>query len=151
MIRAVPPTCVALRGFLALLRFHCDLVESDLSTFHHIDYRDRWRRDSEGIRRLTLRMIHVRVTHLPATSALSLHFSNGKSAWDLHAHLMADMVTAWTGHQYDRNGEQAQAQKQATERREKRRESARKRARAHNSRSVADDIARAKHNARGGQ
>lgn len=96
-------------------------------------------------------MIHVRVTYLPATSALSLHFSNGKSAWDLHAHLMADMVTAWTGRQYDRNGEKAEAQREVTERREQRRESARKRARAHNNRTVADDIARAKRNARGGE
>lgn len=116
-----------------------------------MDYRDRWRRDSDGIRRLTLRMIHVRVRYLPATSALSLHFSNGQSAWDLHAHLMADMVTAWTGRQYDRNGQQAGADQERTTRREKRREASRKRARAHNNRSVAADIARAKSNATAGQ
>ncbi|WP_109413164.1 hypothetical protein [Mycobacteroides chelonae] len=143
--------CVALRGFLALLRAHSDLVEADLSTFHHIDYRDRWRRDDEGIRRLTLRMIHVRVRYLPATSALSLHFSKGRSMWDLHAHLLADLNMALTGQKYDRTGEASGVDQERTTRREKRRESSRKRARAHNNRSVAADIARAKSNATAGQ
>ncbi|MDO3058475.1 MULTISPECIES: hypothetical protein [Mycobacteriaceae] len=150
VIRAAS-TCVVLRGFLALLRAHPDLIEADLSHFHQIDYRDRWRRDADGVRRLTLRMIHVRVRHLPATSALSLHFSNGRSVWDLHAHLLADLATAWTGQKYDRTGEQSGADQERSSRRQKRREASRKRARVHNNRSVAADIARAKSNATAGQ
>ncbi len=151
-------TFVALRGFLALLRTKPELVESDISLFHHLDYRDRWRRDPDGVRRLTLRMIYVRVLNLPATSALSLHFSGGNSAWDLHAHILADLAKHVAGIEYpDRPGAtsnggltpEEKAEQQAAS--ERRKQAARERARAHNSQTattVHDDIRRARENAR---
>ncbi|AXH47240.1 tail assembly chaperone [Gordonia phage DelRio] len=148
-------TFSALRGFLALIRESPDLIEADLSRFHHIDYRDRWRRDSDGVRRLTLRMIYVRVLRLPADSALSLHYSEGQSAWDLHAHLIADLIKHMVGVEYTArpvdadDKKRAETAEQAAEA-ERRRAAARERARAHNSKAlnVAADIARARENAR---
>lgn len=136
-------TFTALRGFLALLADKPDLIEADLSRFHHIDYRDRWRRDVDGVRRLTLRMIYVRVIHLPADSALSLHYSDGASAWDLHAHLLADLSARLAGIEYSSrpghgsNDADTGTTKQDPEAHTRRIEAAKARARAHNSRSSA--------------
>ena len=47
-------------------------VESDLDRFWSLDYRDRWRFDDDGRRRLTLRQIHTRLQNLPAESSLAL-------------------------------------------------------------------------------
>jgi len=71
-------------------------VESDLSRYHNIDYRDRWRFDSEGRRRLTLRMIAVRVKHLPSDSATAI--ATGGNGWTLADHLLADLYHA-TAHE----------------------------------------------------
>ncbi|AMS03654.1 tail assembly chaperone [Gordonia phage Mulch] len=147
-------TFTALRGFLALIRVLPELIEADLSRFHGIDYRDRWRRDPDGVRRLTLRMIYVRVLRLPADSALSLHFSDGQSTWDLHAHLLADLIKHMVGVEYtarpgadDKSTAETEEQSLA---RERKHAAARERARAHNSKTqdVAADIARARENAR---
>lgn len=62
----------AIPRLLAVLETWPSAVESDLSRFWSIDYRDRWRFDSEGRRRLTLRQIHARISHLPADSALAI-------------------------------------------------------------------------------
>ena len=70
-------------------------MESDLSRFHHIDYRDRWRFDSEGRRKLTLRMIAVRVKHLPSDSATAI--ATGGNGWTLADHLLADVYQATSG------------------------------------------------------
>jgi hypothetical protein len=67
-------------------------VEVDLSRYHQIDYRDRWRFDSQGRRRLTLRMIAVRVKHLPADSATAI--ATGGTGWTLTDHLLADVYHA---------------------------------------------------------
>lgn len=56
---------------LAVLETWPTAVESDLSRFWGIDYRDRWRFDG-GRRLLTLRQIHARISHLPADSALAV-------------------------------------------------------------------------------
>lgn len=72
-----------------MLRDHADAVESDLSRYHQIDYRDRWRFDSEGRRLLTLRMVYVRIRHLPPDSATSL--ATGGSGWGLSDYLLADI------------------------------------------------------------
>lgn len=48
-----------------------DKVESDLDQYWHIDYRDRWRFDPDGCRRLTLRQIYVRLSNLHSDSALN--------------------------------------------------------------------------------
>jgi len=57
---------------LAVLDTWPDAVESDLSRFWGIDYRDRWRFDESGSRLLTLRQIFARISHLPADSALAI-------------------------------------------------------------------------------
>jgi len=56
---------------LAVLQSWPTAVESDLMRFWNLDYRDRWRFD-DGRRRLTLRQIHARLSHLPADSALAI-------------------------------------------------------------------------------
>jgi hypothetical protein len=61
----------SLPRLLAVLETWPTAVESDLSRFWGIDYRDRWR-FTEGRRRLTLRQIHARISHLPADSALAV-------------------------------------------------------------------------------
>lgn len=57
---------------LTIVHMWPDKVESDLDRFWGLDYRDRWRFDAEGQRRLTLRQIHARITNLPADSALAI-------------------------------------------------------------------------------
>jgi hypothetical protein len=61
----------SLPRLLAVLSSWPTAVESDLARFWNIDYRDRWRLD-DGRRRLTLRQIHARLSHLPADSALAV-------------------------------------------------------------------------------
>lgn len=62
----------AIPRLLGLLEAWPDAVESDLSRFWGIDYRDRWRFDADGRRLLTLRQIHARLSHLPADSAIAI-------------------------------------------------------------------------------
>jgi hypothetical protein len=61
----------SLPRLLAVLSSWPTAVESDLTRFWNLDYRDRWRFD-DGRRRLTLRQIHARLSHLPADSALAI-------------------------------------------------------------------------------
>jgi len=75
-----------------LLRDHADAVEADLSRFHGIDYRDRWRAHPDGGRRLSLRMIFVRVRHLPHDAATVLAI--GGHGWSLTDFLLADLFHA---------------------------------------------------------
>jgi hypothetical protein len=56
---------------LAVLASWPTAVESDLARFWNLDYRDRWRFE-DGRRRLTLRQIHARLSHLPTDSALAV-------------------------------------------------------------------------------
>jgi hypothetical protein len=62
----------ALPRLLAVLAHWPEAVESDLNRFWGLDYRDRWRFDADGSRKLTMRQIHTRITHLPADSALAV-------------------------------------------------------------------------------
>lgn len=62
----------AIPRLLAVLEAWPDAVESDLGRFWNLDYRDRWRFDTDGRRRLTLRQIYTRISHLPADSALAV-------------------------------------------------------------------------------
>ncbi|MEX0687705.1 MAG: hypothetical protein WD072_03435 [Pirellulales bacterium] len=62
----------ALPRLLAVIDAWPTAVESDLSRFWNLDYRDRWRFDLGGCRRLTLRQIYARISHLPADSALAI-------------------------------------------------------------------------------
>ncbi|HEY9314639.1 hypothetical protein [Williamsia sp.] len=50
-----------------------------------------WRFDEEGRRKLTLRMIFVRIRHLPHTSALAIDSNDGQYPWTLTDHLIADL------------------------------------------------------------
>lgn len=45
-------------------------MEADLSLYHGLDYRDRWAFDANGRRKLTLRMIAVRLRHLPPDASV---------------------------------------------------------------------------------
>jgi hypothetical protein len=73
-------------------------VESDLSRYHNIDYRDRWRFDADGVRRLTLRMINVRLKHLPADSATAI--ADGGDGWTLSDHMRAHIYGATAGEKH---------------------------------------------------
>lgn len=80
---------------LATLRHRGDAVEATLGDLG-LDYRDRWRFDELGQRRLTLRQIHVRLEHAPRTSALSVAMNDGK---ELHSNtdlLLMDLFEAIT-------------------------------------------------------
>lgn len=70
-------------------------MESDLSRYHNIDYRDRWRFDADGARLLTLRMIWVRLKHLPLDSALAI--AEGSGGWVLGHYLAAQLWEVQTG------------------------------------------------------
>ena len=61
----------SLPRLLAVLQTWPSAVESDLSRFWGVDYRNRWR-FRRGRRLLTLRQIHIRLSHLPADSALAI-------------------------------------------------------------------------------
>lgn len=66
-------------------------MEADLSRFHNIDYRDRWRFDAQGRRRLTLRMIWVRVKHLPTDSAVAQVLRGDDVDWRVEHQLFDEM------------------------------------------------------------
>lgn len=84
-----------MRGLLVLLREHEQAVEADLARYYRIDYRDRWRFDEDGNRKLTLRMIKVRLKYLPPQSALGqvLDLDTG---WTVGDYLLADVFHALT-------------------------------------------------------
>lgn len=64
-----------------------------MDRFYGRDLRDLWRRDSDGRRLLTLRMVYVRVLALPRDSALALDANGGTQPWSLTDHLIADLWT----------------------------------------------------------
>jgi len=80
-----------LRALLHLLRVHGQAVEADLQRYYNVDYRDRWRRHSDGVRRLTLRRIWVLLSHLPPDSAIAAIERDGQMWWSLEAHLLDDV------------------------------------------------------------
>lgn len=104
-------------------------MESDLSRYHGIDYRDRWRFDENGCRRLTIRMIGVRIVHgMPADSALNTKLRGGEPHWTLTDHLIADRNERTFGIKYtSRPGANTEQDEKET-RRENRRAGALKRA-----------------------
>lgn len=60
-----------------------------------VDYRDRWRFDENGNRKLTLRRIGVLVRRLPPNSAVAVAL--GGSGWTLGDYLTASIWQAFTG------------------------------------------------------
>ena len=83
---------------LRLLREHPDAVEADLSRYHQIRYTDRWRRDPDGTRRLTLREISVRLRHLPPDCATAR--AEGSPGWTNTDVLLMDVYAAMAGEQH---------------------------------------------------
>lgn len=57
-----------------------------------MDYRDRWRFDSNGIRLLTLRRLLVLLDHLPPGAATVR--ATGGSGWSLTDYLVSDVYHA---------------------------------------------------------
>jgi len=102
-------------------------VESDLSRYHNVDYRDRWRFDADGVRRLTLRMILVRLRHLPPDSATAL--AEGGDGWTLSDHLQAHTYGATAGEPHPWLPEGAKGRTSPEELKARRAALARKRAR----------------------
>ena len=70
-------------------------MESDLSRYHNIDYRDRWRFDADGMRLLTLRMIAVRIRYMPDDAAIRI--AVGGDGWTLDNYLNAHIFHATAG------------------------------------------------------
>ena len=91
-----------------MLREHAGAVESDLSRYHQIDYRDRWRFDADGHRKLTLRMIAVRLAHLPFDSATKLALDG--TGWGLGDYLTAHLYAATVGEPHPWLPEEAKAE-----------------------------------------
>lgn len=69
-------------------------MEADLSQFHNIDLRDRWRRLPDGSRALTLRMLNVRIRRLPPESAVATIARDNAVHWSNEALLLADIWQA---------------------------------------------------------
>lgn len=61
-----------------------------MARWYGLDYRDRWRYDADGVRRLTLRMILVRVRYLPPEAAIARIEDPGVT-WRLEHHLLDDL------------------------------------------------------------
>lgn len=72
-------------------------MEADLSRFHRLRYSDRWRFDSDGTRKLTLREIWVRIADLPGDSRIAKHYNDGRPRWGDLEYLTSDVVHALTG------------------------------------------------------
>lgn len=60
-----------------------------------IDYRDRWRFDADGVRKLTIRRLSVLVRHLPPEAASVI--ASGGSGWRVSDFLLADVFHANSG------------------------------------------------------
>lgn len=85
------------RSLLLLLRTQQRAVEADIQRFYGVDYRDRWRFDGNGRRRLTLRRLWVLVTYLPPESAIVAAARDGAPHWSVEAHLLDDLRIVLTG------------------------------------------------------
>lgn len=73
---------------LWLLGDYEDDIASDLKTYRHVDYLDRWRGE------LTLRQIWIYIRRLPADSALALARRGGREAWTKQAIVTAQLWEA---------------------------------------------------------
>lgn len=123
-----------------------DAVESDLARFWATDYRDRWRFDTDGRRRLTLRQIHARLSHLPADSAIAIAM-NRRSPMEL---LLMDLYEPLAGRPHPARpltAEQVAERNAEAARQRKAREDYEKRRSASGHRGVPDGLANARANA----
>jgi len=136
----------AIPRLLALLDNLTDAVESDLSRFWGIDYRDRWRFDDTGRRLLTVRQIHARLSHLPADCALAIAMGR-RSPMEL---LLMDLYEPLAGRPHPARPltpEQAAERNAEAARQRKAREDYEKRRIAAGHRGVSDGLANARANA----
>lgn len=77
-----------------------DHIESDLHRFWGIDYRDRWRFDENGCRRLTLRQVFARLSNPPRESRLAIALNGGKELQSDTALAVMDLQEAFTGRRH---------------------------------------------------
>lgn len=80
---------------LARLGHYRDAIEATLATLG-LDYRDRFRFDEDGLRRLTLRQIHVRLAHAPLNSPLAIAQNGGRLPHTGEELLLMDLFEAVT-------------------------------------------------------
>lgn len=129
-----------MRALLRLLREHEAAVEADLSRYHGIDYRDRWRYDEHGRRRLTLRMILVRTRAFPPDSAVGRALGI-ELGWKVGDYLLADVYHALTGKRHPARPRGTRSRVKApTPDRAKKVAAARRRARARAARIARGDL-----------
>lgn len=144
----------ALPWMLSLIEEHEAQIESDLGRFWGLDYRDRWRFDADGLRRLTLRMIYTRMSSLPATSAVAVALNGGKALPARVELLVMDLFEVMTGKAHPARPMPPEEQKRRNaeaERREKARAATQARAEAHQGRNKQSLVDKAKANARQAQ
>lgn len=73
-------------------------MEADLSRHYGLDLRDLYRRDADGHRRLTLRMVHVRVEMLLKYEPASFTARElGGAGWQVGDYLAADLWSVQVG------------------------------------------------------
>lgn len=136
----------AIPRLLALVDHMAEAVEADLARFWGVDYRDRWRFDADGRRRLTLRQIHARLSHLPADSAVAIAM-NRRSPMEL---LLMDLYEPLAGRPHPArplSPEQAAERNAEAARQRKAREDYEKRRAASGHRRVPDGLETARANA----
>lgn len=78
---------------LARIGHYRDAVEATLGSMS-LDYRDRFRFDQDGQRRLTLRQIHVRLAHAPLNSPLAIAQNGGRLPHTAEALVLMDIFEA---------------------------------------------------------
>lgn len=131
---------------LSVLDLWPHAVESDLNRFWQLDYRDRWR-FTDGRRRLTLRQINARISHLPADSALAVKMKR-RSPTEL---LLMDLYELAAGRAHPErplSPEQIAARKAEAERAAKAREAYEQRRIAQGHRGITSGLETARANAR---
>jgi hypothetical protein len=139
----------AIPRLLAVLEAWPTAVESDLDRFWGIDYRDRWRFDGDR-RRLTLRQIFARISHLPSDSALAIAMGR-RSPVEL---LLMDVYEPLAGRVHPARPltpEQAAERRRAAEAKAKALAGYEQRRQAREAREVPAVLAAARENARRGE
>ncbi|MBU8819543.1 hypothetical protein KL864_27025 [Mycolicibacterium goodii] len=85
----------AIPRLLLTIAQYPDAVEATLTRLN-LDYRDRWRLDDNGDRRLTLRRISVELKYAPRDFPLAVARNGGKAPLSSEAMIMADVYEAIT-------------------------------------------------------
>lgn len=72
-------------------------MTADLQRHYGTDYRDRWRFDADGHRKLTLRMLAAFVWNMPTDSAFRTALNGGEREWEISDYLLAQNVQVSAG------------------------------------------------------